>query len=156
MWFAFFFFSSRSRHTRYWRDWSSDVCSSDLREAGDRAYGLSAWGAAVRFYEEALELWPAEDPDRGMLLFRYGQVVSLHDAGGRGAEILEEARDVLFAFGASEQAAMAEVALVDSYWFSGAPDRARKHLRRSEELIEGATPSRPKAFVLSQIAGSRC
>src|SRR3712207_8048668 len=27
----FFFFSSRRRHTRYWRDWSSDVCSSDLR-----------------------------------------------------------------------------------------------------------------------------
>src|SRR3712207_1283910 len=24
------FFSSRRRHTRYWRDWSSDVCSSDL------------------------------------------------------------------------------------------------------------------------------
>src|SRR5947209_906815 len=24
------FFSSRIRHTRYWRDWSSDVCSSDL------------------------------------------------------------------------------------------------------------------------------
>src|SRR6185295_11048707 len=28
-----FFFSSRRRHTRYWRDWSSDVCSSDLRAA---------------------------------------------------------------------------------------------------------------------------
>src|SRR6185295_8010865 len=28
--FIFFFFSSRRRHTRYWRDWSSDVCSSDL------------------------------------------------------------------------------------------------------------------------------
>src|SRR5215217_3875136 len=28
--FCFFFFSSRRRHTRYWRDWSSDVCSSDL------------------------------------------------------------------------------------------------------------------------------
>src|SRR3712207_8454716 len=28
--FMFFFFSSRRRHTRYWRDWSSDVCSSDL------------------------------------------------------------------------------------------------------------------------------
>src|SRR5207245_6904419 len=25
-----FFFSSRSRHTRCYRDWSSDVCSSDL------------------------------------------------------------------------------------------------------------------------------
>src|SRR5206468_8520329 len=27
----FFFFSSRRRHTRSDRDWSSDVCSSDLR-----------------------------------------------------------------------------------------------------------------------------
>src|SRR5208337_556029 len=27
----FFFFSSRRRHTRYIGDWSSDVCSSDLR-----------------------------------------------------------------------------------------------------------------------------
>src|SRR5882757_10268901 len=29
----FFFFSSRRRHTRYWRDWSSDVCSSDLGDS---------------------------------------------------------------------------------------------------------------------------
>src|SRR5690606_40516638 len=28
-WFVFFF-SSRRRHTRFSRDWSSDVCSSDL------------------------------------------------------------------------------------------------------------------------------
>src|SRR5271157_1427246 len=28
--FVFFFFSSRRRHTRCGRDWSSDVCSSDL------------------------------------------------------------------------------------------------------------------------------
>src|SRR5476651_1367356 len=27
---CFFFFSSRRRHTRYLRDWSSDMCSSDL------------------------------------------------------------------------------------------------------------------------------
>src|SRR6266508_6674597 len=31
----FFFFSSRRRHTRWPRDWSSDVCSSDLRYARD-------------------------------------------------------------------------------------------------------------------------
>src|SRR5437763_16672833 len=31
----FFFFSSRRRHTRYIGDWSSDVCSSDLRAAAD-------------------------------------------------------------------------------------------------------------------------
>src|SRR2546429_2808287 len=28
----FFFFSSRRRHTRCSRDWSSDVCSSDLSQ----------------------------------------------------------------------------------------------------------------------------
>src|SRR5258707_14898216 len=32
--FFVFFFSSRRRHTRYWRDWSSDVCSSDLPIVG--------------------------------------------------------------------------------------------------------------------------
>src|SRR5206468_6750108 len=30
LFFFFFFFSSRRRHTRSDRDWSSDVCSSDL------------------------------------------------------------------------------------------------------------------------------
>src|SRR2546428_1611584 len=30
----FFFFSSRRRHTRSDRDWSSDVCSSDLFQRG--------------------------------------------------------------------------------------------------------------------------
>src|SRR5690625_5970997 len=39
LWCRFFFFSSRRRHTRWPRDWSSDVCSSDLGcrgAAGDR------------------------------------------------------------------------------------------------------------------------
>src|SRR5207245_6569752 len=31
---GFFFFSSRRRHTRCYRDWSSDVCSSDLVRGG--------------------------------------------------------------------------------------------------------------------------
>src|SRR5207249_9225455 len=35
--FLFFFFSSRRRHTRSKRDWSSDVCSSDLR-ADERGF----------------------------------------------------------------------------------------------------------------------
>src|SRR5690348_17806175 len=30
--FFFFFFSSRRRHTRWTGDWSSDVCSSDLKK----------------------------------------------------------------------------------------------------------------------------
>src|SRR3712207_8190866 len=35
-----FFFSSRRHHTRYWRDWSSAVCSSDLLPE-DRAVGVA-------------------------------------------------------------------------------------------------------------------
>src|SRR5882762_10590561 len=31
---VFFFFSSRRRHTRFKCEWSSDVCSSDLRSSG--------------------------------------------------------------------------------------------------------------------------
>src|SRR5690606_20766192 len=39
---SFFFFSSRRRHTRFSRDWSSDVCSSDLQsvEIGTSSYPL--------------------------------------------------------------------------------------------------------------------
>src|SRR5690349_22639559 len=38
--FFFFFFSSRRRHTRSLRDWSSDVCSSDLFRVAKRWHGL--------------------------------------------------------------------------------------------------------------------
>src|SRR3712207_7243953 len=44
----FFFFSSRRRHTRYWRDWSSDVCSSDLHVIDSKARsGRSCSSAAA-------------------------------------------------------------------------------------------------------------
>src|SRR5690348_12416501 len=36
---CYFFFSSRRRHTRWTGDWSSDVCSSDLRLTGGRRQG---------------------------------------------------------------------------------------------------------------------
>src|SRR5690606_40147720 len=39
-----FFFSSRRRHTRFSRDWSSDVCSSDLlRMIDNRFNALAHW-----------------------------------------------------------------------------------------------------------------
>src|SRR3712207_7336220 len=51
--YCFFFFSSRRRHTRYWRDWSSDVCSSDLnglyqRNRLRRRPGTVAVAAAIQ------------------------------------------------------------------------------------------------------------
>src|SRR3712207_8695880 len=58
-----FFFSSRRRHTRYWRDWSSDVCSSDLGWTATawRAIGLGRQAAgdleaALAAYEQSLNV----------------------------------------------------------------------------------------------------
>src|SRR5690606_40280965 len=42
-----FFFSSRRRHTRFSRDWSSDVCSSDLGEGIDGPPKLQLFPCAV-------------------------------------------------------------------------------------------------------------
>src|SRR3989475_1611452 len=43
-----FFFSSRRRHTRFDCDWSSDVCSSDLRE-GERVLDVAAGSGDLAF-----------------------------------------------------------------------------------------------------------
>src|SRR5215203_6841807 len=52
----FFFFSSRRRHTRYWRDWSSDVCSSDLREYDPQRREYSLQGERRVHAHDAHEL----------------------------------------------------------------------------------------------------
>src|SRR3712207_7606914 len=49
-----FFFSSRRRHTRYWRDWSSDVCSSDLDGQGNFGTADGDEPAAMRYTEARL------------------------------------------------------------------------------------------------------
>src|SRR5205814_3730128 len=66
----FFFFSGRRRHTRCLSDWSSDVCSSDLRTA-------RCWRSPVRGLPCAggARARPAYDP--GMA--RYGMTVPLFD-----------------------------------------------------------------------------
>src|SRR5207245_4199462 len=87
-----FFFSSRRRHTRCYRDWSSDVCSSDLLvvtaglaeiAAGSIAMGLGGYLAAKtdlehfasereREVRETLEL-PGHEMEEVAKIFReYG------------------------------------------------------------------------------------
>src|SRR5690625_6598074 len=53
-----FFFSSRRRHTRWPRDWSSDVCSSDLGRRGDRGDRRTGQGAAVGVVLQAMDVTP--------------------------------------------------------------------------------------------------
>src|SRR3712207_8355412 len=51
-----FFFSSREHHTRYWRDWSSDVCSSDLLHVRVAAHGARARAGLARLTAEQQEV----------------------------------------------------------------------------------------------------
>src|SRR6266496_1928141 len=58
----FFFFSSRRRHTRSLRDWSSDVCSSDLEvvdvtrgKIADEMIGAAAPKLEARVDHDVLE-----------------------------------------------------------------------------------------------------
>src|SRR5690625_5766499 len=52
-WFSrLFFFSSRRRHTSWPRDWSSDVCSSDLYFGAEEGQGLWRSTDAGRSFEQ--------------------------------------------------------------------------------------------------------
>src|SRR5438445_1248942 len=69
---SFFFFSSRRRHTRYWRDWSSDVCSSDLTRRS----------ATAEVRDTCVEFVFIEDP--------FGSLTVLfHQRGGALADFLK-------------------------------------------------------------------
>src|SRR5216683_5717369 len=69
---VFFFFSSRRRHTRSDRDWSSDVCSSDLTpprfstarksmSRGRTCCWWRPWSSRVRSEEHTSELQSRSD-----------------------------------------------------------------------------------------------
>src|SRR5256884_7184026 len=56
-WCMVFFFSSRRRHTRCSRDWSSDVCSSDLEDPQRRGLLFAATEGAVWSSSDDGEHW---------------------------------------------------------------------------------------------------
>src|SRR5207245_5502325 len=91
--FFFFFFSSRRRHTRCYRDWSSDVCSSDLgakrtRNPEVRDSGSAPCGASrndVEKLHRALERFDEVGllPGEAALIVRRAAEMAV----GRGARV---------------------------------------------------------------------
>src|SRR5699024_11930992 len=77
--FTWFFYSSKRRHTRSKRDWSSDVCSSDLLKLsegdtcgqsgmiGKEPNEVSPFASVEQFYDDSI--WPeylkGKQPDDG-------------------------------------------------------------------------------------------
>src|SRR5687768_3671876 len=109
---SYFFFSSRRRHTRCSRDWSSDVCSSDLaftvdgprgpaRVAQPGALWLSgATGHPVLpFHIEASRAWTARSWDRSLVPKPFSTVAVAigepFEVQGTTAEAVEQARQDL-------------------------------------------------------------
>src|SRR2546426_8548040 len=92
----FFFFSSRRRHTRLQGDWSSDVCSSDLRAQVDALHGR---GVDVDLVERARRREVGQvggaDLERDVVALRPGGVeVGAH---GRLDDVSERAQEEVLA-----------------------------------------------------------
>jgi class 3 adenylate cyclase len=106
-----------------------------LREAGGRAYALSALESATGFYRRARDLWPVDDPAYPRVLFELGNV--LFWTANEGADELREAADRLLDAGDAEGAAEAHSRLAWLAWRSGSREETQSHSQRSVELIAG-------------------
>src|SRR5690554_4637062 len=92
-----FFFSSRRRHTRCGRDWSSDVCSSDLVRVPERGVRhMRRWGPLLLGFALVSLNAPALAQD-GMTLEQVAKVktvsrAAISPAGGEVAYVLSVPR----------------------------------------------------------------
>jgi class 3 adenylate cyclase/tetratricopeptide (TPR) repeat protein len=121
-----------------------------LFTAGERAMALNAFGAAERFYADAVALADPADPERPHLLFRHGRALWLHTESGQ--EVLAEARDGLMSTGAVEPAAEAEIMIGDIIWHEARRDAAFERFERARELIEALPASASKAWVVAHVS----
>src|SRR5689334_24066262 len=68
----FFFFSSRRRHTRWNCDWSSDVCSSDLKQLRGKKVAVSRFGSGSHFQTNLALRDGGIDPDKDVTILQIG------------------------------------------------------------------------------------
>jgi class 3 adenylate cyclase/tetratricopeptide (TPR) repeat protein len=118
--------------------------------AGERAMALNAFGAAERFYQDAVALSDLDDPQRPHLLFRHGRALWLHKESGQ--EVLAEARDGLMSIGEFEPAAEAEIMIGDLLWHGARRDAAFERFERARQLIEAHPTSPSKAWVMAHVS----
>src|SRR5207245_5338912 len=163
----YFLFSSRRRHTRCYRDWSSDVCSSDLVQAG---YGVRLHGRRKKAIPKPLELtvgaadeppaWVAE-ADVLILAVRDDAISPLAEALAR-AEAVRSDQVVLHLSGVQGQEALA--ALVPSRAALGSlhplqtisdPERAPARRKGPWAAVEGMPRAAQAAEGLAQELGMR-
>ena len=122
-----------------------------LREAGDRAYVLSAFPAARRFYGAAIELWPEDDDARADLLFRYARAAHA-EMPTQSLELITDARDALLAAGDRAQTAEAEILISEVFWLLGSRDEGFARVNAARALIADQPNSYSKAYVVANVS----
>src|SRR3712207_6001401 len=140
----FCFFSSRRRHTRYWRDWSSDVCSSDLDGYGVPlpfvlALSLGVGGLLIaRRHPAAPGEGAAVVPDRSVLLEAAVELEHL----ARAQQLAYEARQAETATGGT------------SSYYAEQRELRRAAEARAAGALPGATPAEVRRLALGQGPGN--
>jgi tetratricopeptide (TPR) repeat protein len=117
--------------------------------AGRRSEALGAWPSAERFSAAALELWPADDPERPRLQAAHARAVARTSGE---TELLARAVDTLEAAGLLEDAAELASFAAQSAWYRGAHDAAAAYIARGKALLATAPPSRALAALLAEEA----
>ena len=118
-----------------------------FREAGDRAFALSAFRRASLLYERSLELSPDRAPPD--LLLRYGRALAV-SSDERGTAVLEHAAELLLADGQVEAAAEAHAYLTEALHMLGRRDDAYGNIDAALALVRDAPTSPAKARVLTE------
>src|SRR5205809_5788088 len=144
-----FFFSSRRRHTICSRDWSSDVCSSDLSACCAR-YAMSATASrAVAYLAQQAEVppkpgpmapeWEPPEADRFMFAAKLEVVqdpMSVLQAAAAG-ELMEEQVEALWAVYPRLARQMADLALER---MTAAPSEVPYSARLMVNMLSGIDP----------------
>jgi len=121
-----------------------------LRDAGDRASALHAYGQASKLYERALALSPGDDAERADLLFSRARAEWLGSEGGpENADHFGEAREALLSVGAVEHAAEAEILEARVIAWSRSESQGVERARSALERVRGAPASAVKTRVLA-------
>jgi tetratricopeptide (TPR) repeat protein len=121
-----------------------------LHEAGERAASVHALAAAVRYFEQAIDLVPAGEQADPHLLFQYGYAQQV--LGSPRPDVLEEAGEIFLAAGDPDAAAQCEYTLGWISWQTGDRDNSWRHWDRAAELVDVRRSTPETAFVLSHLS----
>jgi tetratricopeptide (TPR) repeat protein len=131
----------------------ADRARSYYVQAGERAEGLFATSDAGRYYKNALELWPDEDPrGRANILRKLGGILLPLDDITGAIKATEEARDIYQTLGETVSVGAIEVALGWLHWGNGDRQASLEHHHRSIAILERGEESEEFAIAVSQIS----